>query len=316
MSPVAVKVTDLSFSYREHKALDRVSFEVPSGQIFGLLGPNGSGKSTLFKVLSTMLRPTQGSVSILGLNPVEDDAKVRKLLGVVFQSFGLDSKLTVAENLLYQGRLYGLSGQELVRRIDDILEHLGLAGRRGERVERLSGGLQRRVELAKGILHQPKVVLMDEPSTGLDPGARIDFWNYLLEVRSTTRATILLTTHILDEADKCDSLAILDEGRIVAEGSPGELKSRIGGDVISIRSQFVELLLGEIKNMFQINPLLVDAVLRVEMQDGHRFLPKLIEAFPGKIESATIGKPTLEDVFIQVTGHKFWTDTNNRQSSE
>lgn len=311
MSSLAVSVKELSFSYRDRPALTDVSFQIHEQEIFGFLGPNGSGKSTLFKILATLLNPIGGDISVQGLDPRTHPHEVRKQIGVVFQSFGLDKKLTVFENLVHQGQLYGLRGKKLSARIDEVLRRLGVLERKDELVEQLSGGLQRRVELAKGILHEPRVVLMDEPSTGLDPGARIDFWKYLQEVRNSVGATILLTTHILEEADKCDRLAILDHGNIVGVGTPGELKSQIGGDVVSIRAHNPQLMVEKIKAVFGGKPLVVNEMVHIERREGHQFIPKLIEAFPGEIESVTVGKPTLEDVFIRTTGHQFWNDDRN-----
>lgn len=311
MSELAIHVEDLSFAYDGRAALRNVSFDIHEGEIFGFLGPNGSGKSTLFKVLATLLTPRQGEVSVCGFDSYTQPRLIRNQIGVVFQSFGLDKKLTVFENLAHQGHLYGLAGKKLRGRIDEVLNRLGVLDRKAERVEKLSGGLQRRVELAKGILHQPRIVLMDEPSTGLDPGARIEFWKYLLEVRDSVGSTILLTTHILEEAEKCDRLAIIDQGELVGMGAPKKLKEQIGGDIISVRTHEPGQMVQRIKSTFGGEPLVVNDVVHIERAEGHLFIPKLIEAFPGEIESVTVGKPTLEDVFIRVTGHLFWNNSRN-----
>ena len=223
---------NLSHQYGSRLALSNVNFEVKAGEIFGLLGPNGGGKSTLFRILSTMMAPTGGRAEVAGHDVARDPAAVRRAIGVVFQTQSLDKALTVAENLRAQGHLYGLSGPKLRDRIAQVMERLGLADRRNDIVETLSGGLKRRVEIAKGLLHRPVVLLMDEASTGLDPGARRELWQYVEELRSREGVTILLTTHILDEADRCDRLALLHQGRVVAEGTPAHLRSRIGGDVV------------------------------------------------------------------------------------
>ena len=293
---------NLSHQYGSRLALSNVNFEVKAGEIFGLLGPNGGGKSTLFRILSTMMAPTGGRAEVAGHDVARDPAAVRRAIGVVFQTQSLDKALTVAENLRAQGHLYGLSGPKLRDRIAQVMERLGLADRRNDIVETLSGGLKRRVEIAKGLLHRPVVLLMDEASTGLDPGARRELWQYVEELRSREGVTILLTTHILDEADRCDRLALLHQGRVVAEGTPAHLRSRIGGDVVVLSAADVADLARRIETRFGLQPSVVDGVLRVEIANGHRFITEVVEAFPGAIDSVALHKPTLEDVFVHETG--------------
>ena len=230
----AIEVAALGHDYGSRRALDGVTFSVASGQIFGLLGPNGGGKTTLFRILSTLMAPTDGSARVLGLDTVKQSPEVRRKIGVVFQSPSLDGKLTASENLKHQGHLYGLVGAELEERRVKMLRRVGVEDRRNERVDRLSGGLRRRVELAKGMLHQPEVLLLDEPSTGLDPGARRDLWLYLKEIREQDGVTSLVTTHLMEEAERCDRVAILDHGKLVALGTPDELRAEIGGDVVTL----------------------------------------------------------------------------------
>jgi ABC-2 type transport system ATP-binding protein len=227
---------------------------------------------------------------------------VRRSIGVVFQTQSLDKALTVAENLRGQGHLHGLSGAKLSERMEHVMQRLGLADRRNDIVETLSGGLKRRVEIAKGLLHRPVVLLMDEASTGLDPGARRELWQYIEELRSSEGVTILLTTHILGEADRCDRLALLHQGRMVAEGTPAQLRSRIGGDVVVLESEDAAALGRQIESRFGLTPSVMDGVLRVEIANGHRFITEVVEAFPGAIQSVGLHKPTLEDVFIRETG--------------
>jgi ABC-2 type transport system ATP-binding protein len=293
---------NLSHQYGARAALSNVSFEVKAGEIFGLLGPNGGGKSTLFRILSTMMLPTSGRAELAGHDVARDPAAVRRSIGVVFQTQSLDKALTVAENLQAQGHLHGLSGARLRERIDQVIERLGLADRRKDLVETLSGGLKRRVEIAKGLLHRPVVLLMDEASTGLDPGARRDLWQYVEELRSREGVTILLTTHILDEADRCDRLALLHQGHIVAEGTPAQLRSRIGGDVVVLEAADLASLARQIEIRFGLQPVVMDGELRVEIANGHRFITEVVEAFPGAIDSVGLHKPTLEDVFVRETG--------------
>ncbi len=293
---------NLSHQYGSRGALSNVSFEVNAGEIFGLLGPNGGGKSTLFRILSTMMAPTGGRAEVAGHDVARDPAAVRRSIGVVFQTQSLDKALTVAENLRAQGHMYGLSGPKLRERMEQVVERLGLADRRNDLVETLSGGLKRRVEIAKGLLHRPVVLLMDEASTGLDPGARRDLWQYVEELRSREGVTILLTTHILDEADRCDRLALLHQGKVVAEGTPAQLRSRIGGDVVVLEAADSAALARQIETRFGLKPSVMDGVLRVEIANGHRFITEVVEAFPGAIDSVGLHKPTLEDVFVRETG--------------
>ena len=305
-----IQIENLGHQYNGRAALRGVSFTVRPAEIFGLLGPNGSGKTTLFRVLSTLLLPSSGRALICGADVAQDPNIARQHIGVVFQAQSVDAKLTAAENLWHQGHLYGLSGHNLQERIQEMLARVGLADRARERVETFSGGMQRRVELAKGLLHRPQVLLLDEPTTGLDPGARIDLWRYLQVLRDEEHVSVLITTHLMEEAERCDRLAILSEGELVAIGTPSELKSAIGGDVIVIESGNAESLAARVKSQFGVTTALVDGKLRLERAGGHRFSTELVEAFPGEIDAISVSKPSLEDVFIQRTGHRFWTDQN------
>jgi ABC-2 type transport system ATP-binding protein len=294
-----ITVENLTHRYGERVALDNVSFTVQRGELFGLLGPNGGGKTTLFRILSTLVKPQQGRVLMAG-EPMD-----RRRFGVVFQSPSLDKKLTVAENLRHHGHIYGLSGAPLATRMDELLTRFGLADRRSELVEKLSGGLRRRVELAKGLLHRPELLLLDEPSTGLDPLVRRELGDHLEELRAKDGVTILLTTHIMEEAERCSRLALLDRGKLVALDKPAVLKTRVGGDVITVGARDPEGLRDAIARRFSIEATVIDHTVRIERSRGHEFIPTLIEAFPGEIDSASVGKPTLEDVFIHLTGHRF-----------
>jgi ABC-2 type transport system ATP-binding protein len=304
----AVDVRDLAHSYGKHKALAGVSFSTATGEIFGFLGPNGGGKTTLFRILSTAISATSGEVRILGLDVRSQTHAIRQRIGVVFQSPSLDKKLTVLENLRHHGHLYGLSGSTLSGRIDEMLQRLAISDRASSIVETLSGGLQRRVELAKGLLHRPELLILDEPSAGLDPGARRDLWQYLQTLRDKHGVTILVTTHLIDEADRCNHVLILNHGIVVATGTPEALKEQIGGDVITISSPEPERLGAAIANKFGVKPTLLNGRVRVERESGHQFVSQIVEAFSGMIDSVTLSRPTLEDVFIARTGHRFWED--------
>jgi ABC-2 type transport system ATP-binding protein len=249
-----------------------------------------------------MMVPTDGRAIIAGHDVERDPAAVRRTVGVVFQTQSLDKALTVEENLRAQGHLHGLSGALLRERMGAAMERLGIKDRRKDLVEALSGGLRRRVEIAKALLHRPKVLLMDEASTGLDPAARRDLSRHVETLRQQEGVTILLTTHILEEADQCDRLVLLHHGKIVAEGSPKELRSRIGGDVVVLETADGQGLAGRIEQRFGIRPSIMDGQVRVEIENGHRFIAEVVEAFPGTIESVGLHKPTLEDVFVHETG--------------
>jgi len=306
ISSAAIEIADLEHYYGERRALAGLSLRIEPGEIFVFLGPNGGGKTTLFRVLSTLLPVQRGSISVLGFDLRTQMQAVRQRLGVVFQAPSLDKKLTVDENLMHQGQLYGLSGRRLRERQDEMLGRLALTDRRGDMVEKLSGGLRRRVELAKGMLHRPRLLLLDEPSTGLDPGARSDLWDYLQQIRREDGVTVVLTTHLLEEADKADRIAILNEGSLVALDSPEALRATVGGDSIMIQTDDPEAMVRAIEARFGCSASVLSGVVRLEQPDGHQWIARLVEAFPGQIQAITLGKPTLEDVFIERTGHRFW----------
>jgi ABC-2 type transport system ATP-binding protein len=297
-----IEVQNLTHRYGDRVALSNVSFEVKKGEIFGLLGPNGGGKSTLFRILSTMMVPTEGRAIVAGHDVVRDPAAVRRQVGVVFQTQSLDKALTVEENLRAQGHLHGLSGALLSERMESAMQRLGIGDRRKDLVETLSGGLRRRVEIAKALLHRPQVLLMDEASTGLDPSARRDLTRHVEDLRKNEGVTILLTSHILEEADRCDRLVLLHKGDIVAQGSPNELRSSIGGDVVVLAAADAPALAASISERFHLKTSAREGEVRVEIENGHRFIAEAVEAFPGAVTSVELHKPTLEDVFVRQTG--------------
>jgi ABC-2 type transport system ATP-binding protein len=309
-APPVISVENLVHRYGDRTALNGVSFEVRPAELFGLLGPNGSGKTTLFRILSTLMLPTAGRATIMGCDAAQEPARLRRQIGVVFQAQSIDMKLTAYENLWHQGHLYGLRGAALKKRIQEILSRVGLADRAQELVETFSGGMQRRIELAKGLLHHPAVLLLDEPTTGLDPGARRDLWQYLAILRDEEHVSVLVTTHLMEEAERCDRLAIMNEGSLVALGTPAELKSEIGGDVVLFEAAHDAGLLAErIRARFHAETTVLENQVRMERQGAHRFVTEVVEAFPGEIEAISVSKPALEDVFIRRTGHKFWSES-------
>ena len=310
-----ISIQNLVHRYEKRTALNGISFDVHAAELFGLLGPNGSGKTTLFRILSTLMLPTAGRALIMGFDAVGDANTLRRQIGVVFQAQSVDPKLTAYENLWHQGHLYGLHGAALKRRVEEILERVGLADRAKELVETFSGGMQRRIELGKGLLHHPAVLLLDEPTTGLDPGARRDLWQYLKTLRDEEQVSVLVTTHLMEEAERCDRLAILNEGNVVALGTPEELKSEIGGDIVMLdAARDAENLARLIRARFSLEAAVMEKQVRIEIDGGHRFVTDVVEAFPGEIQAISVSKPALEDVFIRRTGHKFWSEREEGQS--
>jgi ABC-2 type transport system ATP-binding protein len=304
----AVETIGLAHRYGSRQALAGLDLTVARGEVFAVLGPNGGGKTTLFRLLSTLIPPQAGQARILGRDVRREQAAVRARIGVVFQAPSLDRKLTVAENINVQGSLYGLAGKELATRRDFLLDQFGLRDRAGDLTERLSGGLRRRVELAKGLIHRPQLLLLDEPSTGLDPAARSDLWQYLKSLQRDQGTTVLLTTHFLDEADGADRIAILSEGKLVALGRPDELRAAVGGDSITIETTQQEKLAAAITAQLGLAARVIDGAVRLKAAEGHQWISRIVEAFPGQITAIRLGKPTLEDVFIARTGHRFWRE--------
>jgi ABC-2 type transport system ATP-binding protein len=304
--------TDESQSSR--RALHQVQLDIPSREIFALLGPNGGGKTTLFKILSTLLLPSSGQVEVFGADVVEKPHEVRKKIGIVFQGTSLDKKLKVEENLRYAAAFYGLHGRALDHRLDEVLDKLGIKDRRNDFVEELSGGLARRVDVAKGLLHRPHLLILDEPSTGLDPGARRDLKLYFQNLVSQEGISVLFTTHLMEEAEYASRVAILNRGEVVTKGTPDSLKGEIGGGIITMELDDSSMdpakdeneFCREFESRFGGSPQKIGEEIRVEHREGAEMIPKIVEAFSGKIKSIRFNQPTLEDVFIEKTGHQFW----------
>lgn len=299
---IAVKASDVRFAYGDREALRGVDFEVQAGAAFGFLGPNGSGKSTLFKLLSTLVPLQQGAVTMLGHDLAKDAAVIRRRVGVVFQSPAVDKKLTVLENLRYGGLMLGMSGAALQARIDACLEAADLDDRRKDSVEELSGGLRRRVEIAKCLLSEPDLVLLDEASTGLDPAARREMWKVL---RAQEGVTVLFTTHLMEEAAEADRLMLLDEGGVVAQGRPGELMEEVGGQVIEIESAAAQELQRQLQSELSVEATLLDQTLRIDGENVHELVPEIMERCGDRVRRLQLAHPSLEDVFLHRTGKRF-----------
>jgi ABC-2 type transport system ATP-binding protein len=302
---VIVVTEKLGHRYGDRDALKDLDLEVPPGEIFALVGPNGGGKSTLFRILSTLQRPTSGRAFVHGHDVERSPERVRREIGVAFQSPSLDDKLSVRENLVHQGHLYGRRGRDLRDRIDAVLRLFRLDDRAADRVETLSGGLARRVDLAKSLLHGPRLILLDEPSTGLDPAARRDLREALEEVRRRDGTSVLLTTHLLEEAEACDRVGILDRGRLVALGRPAQLVREIGGEVLTLATDDPERLASGIRERFGGEPTVAGGAVRWESESAAERLPEVLAAFPTRVRSATVARPTLADVFFHRAGREF-----------
>lgn len=308
MTTPIVVTEQLGHSYGDREALRNLDLAVNAGEMVALLGPNGGGKSTLFRILATLLRPTTGTARILGHDVREQPARVRRAIGVAFQSPSLDPHLTVRENMRHQGHLYGMRGSGLAERIEQLVAAFGIQDRLGDRVGTLSGGLARRVDLAKVLLHRPPLILLDEPSTGLDPTVRAGLLELLRTTRDEHGTTVFLTTHLLEEAAQCDSVVIVDRGRLVADGSPGDLVREIGGEIITLTADDAPQLAEDVGTRFGLDvEATVDGV-RVERENAAAFLPELLGAFPDRIRAATVAYPTLSDVFFRRTGRAFSED--------
>lgn len=307
MKHAAVEVEALSHTYPARRrepavcALDRVSMTVAPGEMVAVLGPNGSGKSTLLRVLMTLVPPQGGQVRVEGLDIARQAAEVRRLIGVVFQEPALDSRLKVRENLYAAGRLYGLKGEELNRRIEQALKQVGLEDRSNNLVENLSGGLARRAELAKALLSAPKLLIMDEPTTGIDPAARREFWHLLETQRAASGMAVLTTTHILEEAEQCDRVAILDGGVLLAYAPPAELRQQVGHEILRIRADDLEAVDSDLRNRLGLEGQLHQDELCLNVAPDQELDP-LRRLVGGRLRSLHLAPPSLDDVFLHFTG--------------
>jgi ABC-2 type transport system ATP-binding protein len=297
-----VEVEELSKNFGQLTAVDRVSFKVNGGEIFGFLGPNGAGKTTTINILCTLLRPTSGWAYVNGYNVTKQRTQVRCSFGLVFQDPTLDEYLTAEQNLHFHAYAYGIPRDIRQKRMRELLELVELWDRRKNRVSTYSGGMKRRLEIARGLLHHPKVLFLDEPTLGLDPQTRRHIWDYILALRQREELTIFLTTHYMDEAENCDCIAIIDYGRIVALDSPDKLKDNVGGDLVSLKAENTEAAIIELKENYQLEPVMENGAVTFNVPHGETFLPDFIRSFNSHLLSISVRRPTLDDVFIKLTG--------------
>jgi ABC-2 type transport system ATP-binding protein len=308
----AISVRDLVKKFGDLRAVDGISFDVRKGEIFGFLGPNGAGKTTTINILVTLMRPTSGEAYVAGYNVVEEPVKVRERIGIVFQDPSVDRNLTGWENLYIHGLIYGLRGEELKRRIEESLEFAELTKFKDVEVKNYSGGMIRRLEIARGLMHEPEILFLDEPTIGLDPQTRAKIWEYVERLREEAGVTVFLTTHYIEEAERlCDRVAIIDHGRIVAIGSPDELKQGIGGDVIYVRARDKSSLMRLVEELQEDGMVLryreLDGVLALSVNNASRVIPSVFEVANRmgiRIEEIKYTQPSLSDVFLHYTGRE------------
>ena len=299
----AIEVEALTKAFGRLKAVDGVSFNVPRGEIFGFLGPNGAGKTTTINILCTLLRPTGGRASVNGYDVVKQPRQVQRSIGLVFQDPALDEYLTAEQNLRFHAYAYHVPGAVREERIAGLLELVELSDRRKSKVSTYSGGMKRRLELARGLLHHPQILFLDEPTLGLDPQTRRHIWEYVLTLRSEENLTIFLTTHYMDEAEHCDRIAIIDYGRIVALDTPDKLKDSMGGDVVTLEAEDNEKAVGELKDRYNLSPEITNGLVTFSVPHGDTFLPEFVRNFNSRLLSVSVRRPTLDDVFLKLTGH-------------
>lgn len=299
-----IEVKNLTKKFSHLTAVDGISFSVKKGEIFGFLGPNGAGKSTTISMLATLLEPTKGEAKVNGFNVAVNRNEVRKSIGLVFQDPSLDDRLTAEENLKFHARLYGVSKEDYKKRIEEVLDLVELKDRRNDIVKTYSGGMKRRLEIARGLIHYPAVLFLDEPTLGLDPQTRLHLWEYILKLKREKEMTIFMTTHYMNEAEYCDRIAIIDRGKIVALDTPANLKKKIGGDIIRMQSADKKRLKEELKERYELDVKEEGEILQIEVPNAETFMPRLFNELDSKIESIELRRPTLDDVFLSLTGRR------------
>jgi ABC-2 type transport system ATP-binding protein len=308
-----IEVEDLVRHFGPIKAVDGITFSVPRGELFGFLGPNGAGKSTTINILCTLLKPTAGRATIDGLDVVKEQHQVRTRIGLVFQDPSLDEQLSAMQNLRFHALIYNIPRNLREERIEHVMKMMELWDRRDNQVKQYSGGMKRRLELARGLLHRPRVLFLDEPTLGLDPQTRVRLWDYIMELKREEGTTIFLTTHYMDEASRADRIAIIDHGKIVGLDTPDKLKSLVGKDVITLTTEDDAAAIREIKERFDLEARPEQDGLCLEVPQGAKFLPKFIRELKTPILSVNLRRPTLDDVFLKLTGRQL-RDTDNANS--
>jgi ABC-2 type transport system ATP-binding protein len=300
----AIEVEHLVRKFDTFTAVDDVSFSVAPGEVFGFLGPNGAGKSTTIKMLCTLLKPTSGTARIDGHDVVRDPAGVRNAIGIIFQDYSLDDRITAVENLRFHCMIYHVPRGVRAERIAQVLAMVNLTDRANDRVRTFSGGMKRRLEIARGLLHHPSVLFLDEPTVGLDPQTRQNIWEHINELRREHGITVFMTTHYMDEAEYCDRIAIMDHARLIALDTPFQLKASLGGDRIRLRTEDNEAAVDILGSRYGLEALIEDGRVVFAVTRGDEFAPDLLRTFPIPVQSIEIAHPTLNDVFLQMTGRE------------
>jgi ABC-2 type transport system ATP-binding protein len=301
-STPAITVDRLAKSFGAVEAVKAISFDVSPGETFGFLGPNGAGKSTTIKILCTLLYPSGGRARVAGFDVMSERDAVRRNIGLVFQDPTLDAYLTGEQNLRFHAELYGVPKDEVPGRMREVLTMVGLWDRRGDLVQTYSGGMRRRLEIARGLLHSPRVLFLDEPTIGLDPQTRSAIWEYVDQLRRREEITVFVTTHYMDEAEHCDRIAIINEGEIVVMGTPHELKASVGKDRVQISTADDPAAIARLAEVFDLEAAMHEGAVTFAVPDGERFVPRLFERLGVAIEAVTVARPTLDDVFMAYTG--------------
>ncbi len=303
LSPASViTAAGLARNFGHTRAVRGVSFDVAEGEVFGFIGPNGAGKTTTISMLCTLLAPSAGEATIAGYDIAVNRSEVRRSIGLVFQDPTLDEYLSAIQNLRFHAYAYGMPKRVREERIRELMTLMELWDRRDSAVRAYSGGMKRRLEIARGLLHHPRILFLDEPTLGLDPQTRHRIWEYVLALQQRETLTIFLTTHYMDEAENCDRIAIIDEGRIVALDRPEMLKDSLGGDVVTLRVEDGEAAVAELLTRHKLSAALEGDVVSFSVPQADEFVPELIRGFSSKILSVTIQRPTLDDVFLSLTG--------------
>lgn len=297
-----IEASNLVKRFGELEAVKGVSFSVKEGEIFGFLGPNGAGKTTTINILCTLLKPTDGQAKVNGHDVVKERSQVRQSIGLVFQEPTLDDYLTAEQNLRFHGYAYGIPKNVLEPRLKELLEMMELWDRRKGKINTYSGGMKRRLEIARGLLHHPRVLFLDEPTLGLDPQTRRRIWDYIHDLRKRENLAIFMTTHYMDEAENCDRIAIIDYGRTVALDTLEKLKDGVGGDVISVKTEDNEEAMRLLEGQYKLKPGIENGIISFTVPHGEEFLPKFVSGFPLRLLSIGLRRPTLEDVFLKLTG--------------
>ncbi|MGC4192488.1 MAG: ATP-binding cassette domain-containing protein [Thermomicrobiales bacterium] len=300
----AIEVEHLVRKFEDFTAVDDLSFSVAPGEVFGFLGPNGAGKSTTIKMLCTLLKPTSGTARIDGHDVVKDPAGVRNSIGIIFQDFSLDDRITAEENLRFHCMIYHVPRDIRADRIAQVLAMVDLTDRAKDRVRTFSGGMKRRLEIARGLLHHPSVLFLDEPTVGLDPQTRQNIWEHITELRKEHGITVFMTTHYMDEAEYCDRIAIMDHARLIALDTPTQLKASLGGDRIRLRTEDNEAAVDILGSRYGKEALIEGDTVVFAVDHGDEFAPELLRTFPVPVQSIEIARPTLNDVFLQMTGRE------------